>query len=82
VYAEVGAERVVVFVRDRGVGFDPAAIPPDRRGVRDSIVGRIERHGGRASVHSEPGGGTEIELAIERGRGARGPVAMSPVQSP
>jgi signal transduction histidine kinase len=82
VYAEVGSERVVVFVRDRGAGFDPAAIPSDRRGVRDSIVGRIERHGGRASIHSEPGAGTEIELAIERSRGARGQVAMSPVQSP
>lgn len=65
-FAEVGAERVELFVRDRGVGFDPAAIPPDRRGVRESIVGRMERHGGRATVHSAPGAGTEVELTVER----------------
>ncbi len=64
----MGAERVEVFVRDRGVGFQPDAIPEDRRGVRDSIVGRTERHGGRASVRSAPGEGTEVELAMERAR--------------
>ena len=42
-------ERVEVFVRDRGPGFDPDAVPADRRGVRESIVGRMERHGGRAA---------------------------------
>jgi signal transduction histidine kinase len=67
-YAEVGAERVEVFVRDRGVGFQPDAIPEDRRGVRDSIVGRTERHGGRVSIRSAPGEGTEVELAMERAR--------------
>ncbi len=67
-YAEVGSERVEVFVRDRGVGFQPDAIPGDRRGVRDSIVGRVERHGGRAYVRSAPGEGTEVELAIECAR--------------
>ncbi len=82
VYAEIGPERVAVFVRDRGTGFDPAVIPPDRRGVRDSIVGRIERHGGRATIRSEPGAGTEVELAIERSRATRGAVAMSPVDAP
>ncbi len=51
-YAEVEPDRVEVFVRDRGVGFDPGAIPADRRGMRDSIVGRMERHGGRAAVRS------------------------------
>ena len=40
-------------------------VPNDRRGVRDSIVGRMERHGGRATVHSTPGHGTEVELVIE-----------------
>jgi signal transduction histidine kinase/phage shock protein PspC (stress-responsive transcriptional regulator) len=49
-YAEMGPERVEVFVRDRGPGFEPAAVPADRRGVRESIVGRMERHGGRAAV--------------------------------
>ncbi|MDO8209382.1 ATP-binding protein [Conexibacter sp. CPCC 206217] len=64
-YAEVSPGRVEVYVRDRGVGFDPAAIPADRRGVRESIVGRMERHGGRAVVHAAPGEGTEIELTME-----------------
>ena len=53
-----------VFVRDRGGGFDPSAVPADRRGVRESIVGRMARHGGRAAIHSEPGGGTEVELTL------------------
>ena len=66
VYAEAGEERVQVFVHDRGPGFDPAAVPADRRGVRESIVGRMERHGGRAEVRSSPGSGTEVELTLER----------------
>jgi signal transduction histidine kinase len=65
VYAEAGDERVQIFVRDRGPGFDPAAIPQDRRGVRESIVGRMERHGGRAAIRSPEGGGTEVELVLE-----------------
>jgi signal transduction histidine kinase len=65
-YAEVEPERIEVFVRDRGPGFDPAAVPADRRGVSESIVGRMERHGGRAVVHTGPGEGTEIELVMER----------------
>jgi signal transduction histidine kinase len=68
VYAEAGDARIEVFVRDRGPGFDPAAVPADRRGVRESIVGRMERHGGRAAIHAAPGGGgTEVELVLERG---------------
>jgi signal transduction histidine kinase len=66
VYAEAGEERLEVFVRDRGPGFDPAAVPADRRGVRESIFGRMERHGGRAAIHASPGGGTEVELVMER----------------
>jgi signal transduction histidine kinase len=65
-YAEVDAERIEVFVRDRGPGFDLAAVPTDRRGVSESIVGRMERHGGRAVVHSAPGEGTEVELVMSR----------------
>jgi signal transduction histidine kinase len=64
-YAEVEDGRAEVFVRDRGPGFDPDAAPADRRGVRDSIVARMERHGGRATIHSTPGQGTEIELVME-----------------
>jgi signal transduction histidine kinase/phage shock protein PspC (stress-responsive transcriptional regulator) len=66
VYAEVEDGRVQAFVRDRGPGFDLAAVPPDRRGLRESVLGRMERHGGRAMVHSAPGAGTEIELVVER----------------
>jgi signal transduction histidine kinase len=66
VYAEVTDDRVEVFIRDRGPGFDPAGIPDDRRGVRESIVGRMKRHGGRADIHSEPGAGTEVQLTLER----------------
>jgi signal transduction histidine kinase len=65
-YAEVEQDRIEVYVRDRGPGFDPAAVPADRRGVRESIVGRMERHGGRAVVTTAPGAGTEIELVLER----------------
>jgi signal transduction histidine kinase/phage shock protein PspC (stress-responsive transcriptional regulator) len=65
-YAELGDARVEVFVRDRGCGFDLDAIPADRRGVRDSIIGRVERHHGRAAVRSTPGEGTEVELVLDR----------------
>jgi DNA-binding NarL/FixJ family response regulator len=64
VYAEAGDGRTHVFVRDRGPGFDPGTVPDDRRGVRDSIVGRMERHGGRAEIHSSRGEGTEVEVVI------------------
>ncbi len=66
VYAEVSPEAVGVFVRDRGPGYDPAGVPADRRGVRESIVGRMERHGGRATIHAAPGAGVEVELRLER----------------
>jgi len=64
-YAELSDARAEVFVRDRGAGFDPATIPPDRRGVRDSIVARVQRHKGRATVTSSPGNGTEVELVMD-----------------
>ena len=67
VYAEATNGRIQVFVRDRGPGFDPSAIPAERRGVRESILGRMERAGGRAVVRPSPGGGTEVEIAIDRG---------------
>jgi phage shock protein PspC (stress-responsive transcriptional regulator)/signal transduction histidine kinase len=68
VYAEVlGDSRIEAFVRDRGRGFDPAAVNGDRRGITHSIVRRMARHGGRAYVNSAPGEGTEVtfELALE-----------------
>jgi signal transduction histidine kinase len=67
VYAELSDERIQVFVRDRGAGFDPTSVPAGRRGVRESIVGRMRRAGGRAVVHSSPGEGTEIEITVSRG---------------
>ncbi|MDO9409669.1 sensor histidine kinase [Patulibacter sp.] len=65
VFAEVDDGRVEVFVRDRGRGFDPETLPADRRGVRESIVGRMRRAGGRATITSAPGEGTEVELLLE-----------------
>ena len=64
VYAEVGEAGIEAFVRDRGPGFDPAEAPADRRGVRESIVGRMQRHGGTATIAAVPGAGTEIALRI------------------
>jgi signal transduction histidine kinase len=66
VYAEVKPGSIEVFVRDRGPGFDLATVPADRRGVRESIVGRMERAGGAAEVRAIPSGGTEVALRIER----------------
>lgn len=57
---------VFVSVRDRGPGFDPDSIPADRMGVRESIIGRMERHGGTARLRAVPDGGTEVELEMER----------------
>lgn len=61
-YAEVEDGAVEVFVRDRGVGFDPSSVGADRMGVRGSIVERVERYGGTATVSSTPGSGTEVRL--------------------
>jgi signal transduction histidine kinase len=67
VYAEVEPGSVTVFVRDRGVGFDPAAVSADRRGIADSIESRLRHAGGSATITSSPGTGTEVELAMPRG---------------
>jgi signal transduction histidine kinase len=64
VYAETDGRTVEVFVRDRGVGFDTEGIAEDRMGVRGSIIGRVERHGGTASIRSNPGEGTEVALSL------------------
>jgi signal transduction histidine kinase len=68
VYAEVTDDAVSVFVRDRGAGFDRAAVPADRRGLADSIEGRLARAGGSATISSAPGQGTEVELRLPRGQ--------------
>jgi signal transduction histidine kinase len=64
VFARAGEDRLTVFVRDRGPGFDLDEVPADRRGVRESVVGRMARHGGTAAVRSQPGVGTEVELEL------------------
>jgi signal transduction histidine kinase len=65
-YAEVEPHAVSIFVKDRGVGFDPEAVADDRQGVRGSIVGRVERHGGEATVRSGAGSGTEVQIRMPR----------------
>jgi len=64
VYAEVRDGEASVFVRDWGAGFDLDAVAPDRHGVRESIIDRMARHGGKAAVRTSPGEGTEVELRI------------------
>ena len=70
VYTEVSGSLVEVFVRDRGKGFSPEEIGEDRMGIRRSIIGRMNRHGGRASIRSTPGEGTEIALTMPYGKDA------------
>jgi signal transduction histidine kinase len=62
VYAELRTDAVDVFVRDRGTGFDPTNIPADRHGVRESLIGRMERNGGLAAIRSTIDVGTEVHL--------------------
>ncbi len=64
VYAEAEPDQVTVFVRDRGPGFDLAAVPEDRLGVRQSVIGRMDRHGGTAVVRTARGEGTEVQLQM------------------
>ncbi|MFC4531374.1 PspC domain-containing protein [Sphaerisporangium dianthi] len=66
VYTEVEPGEVTVFVRDRGKGFNMDEVPDDRMGIRQSIIGRMERHGGAARVKTEPGEGTEVMLTMKR----------------
>jgi signal transduction histidine kinase len=66
VYAEVSDGAVEVWVADQGDGFELEAVPADRRGISESIVGRMRRHGGSAEVVAEPGEGTEVHLVLPR----------------
>jgi signal transduction histidine kinase len=66
VYVEVEPDELTGFVRDEGKGFDPDQVPTDRRGIADSIRGRIRRHGGTVSIVSSPGEGTEVQLRLPR----------------
>ena len=64
VYAETDGRSAQVFVRDRGVGFEPDSVGHDRMGLRGSIIGRVERHRGVATIRSAPGAGTEVHLSV------------------
>jgi signal transduction histidine kinase len=66
-YAEIDRKGSRVWIDDRGPGFDPKSLPGDRRGVRESIIGRMERHGGKAEIRSGEDG-TEVVLEMNGGR--------------
>jgi signal transduction histidine kinase/phage shock protein PspC (stress-responsive transcriptional regulator) len=66
IFAEVEPAEVSVFVRDRGKGFDPGAVPADRKGLAESVRARMARRGGSATVRSAPGEGTEVSLTMPR----------------
>ncbi|MEP6480048.1 MAG: PspC domain-containing protein [Rhodoglobus sp.] len=66
VYLETSADGIDVYVRDRGAGVDLAKLPADRLGIRESIIGRMTRAGGTATVKPGAGGrGTEVHLHLE-----------------
>lgn len=72
-FAEVEPDSVSLFVRDRGRGFDPAAVPDDRKGLAESVHARMARRGGSVTVRSAPGEGTEIGLMMPRSAADRLP---------
>lgn len=72
-FAEVEPDSVSMFVRDRGRGFDPAAVPADRKGLAESVRARLARRGGSATIRSAPGEGTEVALVMPRCVGDRIP---------
>jgi signal transduction histidine kinase len=71
IFAEISAGRTEVFVRDDGPGFMLEEVVPERRGIRDAIIGRMASAGGSASVESAPGEGTEVALRLGAGNGRR-----------
>jgi signal transduction histidine kinase len=71
-YAEVEADELSVFVRDRGAGFEIGSVEESRHGVRGSIIGRMQRHGGRAEIRSAIGDGTEVRLTMPASRDSVG----------
>jgi signal transduction histidine kinase len=78
VYAEVEADAVTIYVRDRGRGFDPEAVPPDRKGLSESVTARMARHGGSARIRSAVGQGTEVALIMPRADRAEPPRLTMP----
>jgi signal transduction histidine kinase len=67
VYGELSPERLEIFVRDQGRGFEHARAPADRRGLRESVFGRMERAGGSAAIVAAPGQGCEVALTLPLG---------------
>ncbi|MDQ6616149.1 MAG: PspC domain-containing protein [Actinomycetota bacterium] len=67
-FAEVEMGQVSLFIRDRGAGFDLDRVASDRRGITESIRGRMARHGGTATIRTAPGEGTEVALRMPRRR--------------
>jgi signal transduction histidine kinase len=77
VYGEISSDQLEIFVRDKGAGFDPGRVPPDRRGLADSVIGRVERIGGTVTINSSANGaagddrrGTEVALVVPMGQRA------------
>jgi signal transduction histidine kinase len=64
VFLDADTRHVALYVRDRGSGFDPNEVAADRRGIAESIRGRMERVHGIANIVSSPGEGTEVELEL------------------
>ncbi|HEX3792950.1 MAG TPA: PspC domain-containing protein [Acidimicrobiales bacterium] len=65
-FAEVEPDAIMLFVRDRGVGFDPEAVGEEHAGIAQSIRARMARHGGAVVIRSAPGDGAEVELSLPR----------------
>jgi signal transduction histidine kinase len=70
-FCEIGRDRAEVFVRDEGPGFIPDDVANERRGIRDAMIGRMAVSGGRATIESAPGEGTEVALLLGPHGGGR-----------
>lgn len=68
VYAEITPRCYEIFIRDSGPGFNPKRVPAGRLGIQQSIVGRVKRHGGTATVTSKVGTRTEVHVSMPRKR--------------
>jgi len=71
VFCQTSSHGIELFVRDEGPGFDIGAVPAERRGIRDAIVGRLAFAGGWADIDSVPGEGTEVAMRMGNGKGSR-----------
>jgi signal transduction histidine kinase len=76
-FAEVEPTEVSLVVRDRGKGFDPGTVPADRKGLAESVHGRMTRRGGTVTVTSAPGEGTKVSLKMPRAAAQPHPVSRA-----